>query len=104
MKALVLEQNKLLKVRDRPVPEAPAPNSVLIRVAACGVCGSDIPRGFGGKAYFYPLVMGHEFSGIVDEDREGSRFKKGDRVVIFPLMPTDRSAVRIVVAQLPWTT
>ena len=91
MKALVLEQNKLLKVMDRPVPEAPAPNSVLIRVAACGVCGSDIPRGFGGKAYFYPLVMGHEFSGIVDEDREGSRFKKGDRVVIFPLMPTDRS-------------
>lgn len=91
MKALVLEENKVLKVRERPIPEAQAPNSLLVKVAACGVCGSDIPRGFKEKAYFYPLVMGHEFSGIVDEDREGSEFKKGDRVVIFPLIPTNKN-------------
>ena len=90
MKALVLEKDKVLTVQDRPIPEAPAPNSVLVRVAACGVCGSDIPRGFGGKAYFYPLVMGHEFSGVVEEGRPGGRFGKGDRVVIFPLIPTNR--------------
>ena len=90
MKALVLERDKVLKVKEWPVPKAPAPNSVLVRVVACGICGSDIPRGFGGKAYFYPLVMGHEFSGIVDEDREGSPFRRGDRVVIFPLIPTNR--------------
>ena len=90
MKALVLEKDKVLTVQDRPIPAAPAPNSVLVRVAACGVCGSDIPRGFGGKAYFYPLVMGHEFSGVVEEGRPGGRFGKGDRVVIFPLIPTNR--------------
>ena len=85
MKALVLQEKGVLKVEDRPVPEARTENSILIKVAACGVCGSDIPRGFFGKAYHYPLVMGHEFSGIVSEDK--GEFKKGDRVAIFPLIP-----------------
>jgi L-iditol 2-dehydrogenase len=86
MKALVLEEKGKLVVQERPIPDAPAgSNSVLVKVAACGVCGSDIPRGFFGKAYHYPLVMGHEFSGIVEEEKAG--FKKGDRVAIFPLIP-----------------
>lgn len=86
MKALVLEEKGVLKVVERPIPDAPkGSQSVLIRVAACGICGSDIPRGFYGKAYHYPLVMGHEFSGIVEEENYG--FKKGDRVAIFPLIP-----------------
>ncbi len=91
MKALVLEADKTLKVHsDHPVVEGPTEDSVLVQVAACGICGSDIPRGFGGKAYHYPLVMGHEFSGVVAEDKEGSAFKKGDRVAIFPLIPTNK--------------
>ncbi len=89
MKALVLEADKQLTyVEDRPVPEAPDERpAALVRVAACGICGSDIPRGFGGKAYFYPLVMGHEFSGVVEEPVAGGRFRKGDRVAVFPLIP-----------------
>ncbi|WOO42746.1 galactitol-1-phosphate 5-dehydrogenase [Rubellicoccus peritrichatus] len=89
MKALVLEADKQLKyVEDRPIPDAPDERpTALVRVAACGICGSDIPRGFGGKAYFYPLVMGHEFSGVVEEPVEGGRFQKGDRVAVFPLIP-----------------
>jgi L-iditol 2-dehydrogenase len=89
MKALVLKANADLQVEDRTVPEGPTNNSILVRVAACGICGSDIPRGFHHKAYHYPLVMGHEFSGVVEEDRKESRFRKGDRVAIFPLIPTD---------------
>jgi len=46
-----------------------------------------LPRGFGGKAYHYPLVMGHEFSAVVEEERPGGRFRKGDRVVVFPVVP-----------------
>ena len=90
MKALVLEADRQL-VFHEDFPEAPAPtaDSLLIQVAACGICGSDLPRGFGGKAYHYPLVMGHEFSGIVAEDRPGSAFAKGNRVAIFPLIPTN---------------
>jgi len=89
MKALVLKDNANLQVEDRDIPEGPTPESLLIRVAACGICGSDLPRAFHHKAYHYPLVMGHEFSGVVEEEREGSRFRKGDRVAVFPLIPTD---------------
>lgn len=89
MKALVLKANAELQVEDREIPEGPTPESLLIRVAACGICGSDIPRGFHHKAYHYPLVMGHEFSGVVEEEREDSRFRKGERVAVFPLIPTD---------------
>jgi L-iditol 2-dehydrogenase/galactitol-1-phosphate 5-dehydrogenase len=89
MKALVLEADKQLRyVEDRPVPPAPDERpAALVRIAACGVCGSDLPRGFGGKAYFHPLVMGHEFSGVVEEPVPGGRFAKGARVAVFPLIP-----------------
>ncbi|CAN0170251.1 unnamed protein product, partial [Chrysoparadoxa australica] len=55
------------------------------------ICGSDIPRGIAGKAYHYPLVMGHEFSGIVAENKQASSFKEGDRVAVFPLIPTNKN-------------
>jgi len=92
MKALVLTENKKLEVRnDHPEPKAHTDDSILVQVAASGICGSDIPRGFEGKDYHYRLVMGHEFSGIVAEYRPESAFKKGDRVAIFPLIPLDKS-------------
>jgi len=91
MRALVLESNgQLVHHADRPLPPAPTEGlgveqCVRVRVAACGVCGSDIPRAFDGGAYHYPLVLGHEFSGVVDEDGVGR--KRGDRVAVFPLIP-----------------
>ncbi len=88
MKALVLEADKKLVYQtDRPIPEGPGQSDALVRIAACGICGSDIPRGFGGKAYHHPLVMGHEFSGVVEEGAPGGRFRAGDRVAVFPLLP-----------------
>ncbi|MDX2109322.1 MAG: galactitol-1-phosphate 5-dehydrogenase [Verrucomicrobiota bacterium] len=88
MKALVLEADKKLTyTENRGIPDGPNDNCALVRVAACGICGSDIPRGFGGKAYFYPLVMGHEFSGIVEQPAPGGKLKAGERVAIFPLLP-----------------
>lgn len=92
MKALVLENNGILKYKeDASEPQPQAPNSLLIEISSCGVCGSDIPRAYDNGAYHYPLIMGHEFSGIVAESRPGSNFKKGDRVAIFPLIPTDKN-------------
>ena len=88
MKSLVLESpGNFVFHSNRPVPvEDPAADSVLVRVAACGICGSDIPRGFDpGGAYHYPLVLGHEFSAVVEEDGPG--VKRGDRVAVFPLLP-----------------
>jgi L-iditol 2-dehydrogenase len=89
MKALVLEKNATLTVQERPIPEAVVANSILVQVAACGICGSDIPRGFQNGAYHYPLVMGHEFSAFIAEDKPGSPFRPGDRVAVFPLIPTN---------------
>ncbi len=61
-------------------------NTVRIRIHACGICGSDIPRAFDeGGAYHYPLVLGHEFSGFVDEDN--NHIPRNTPVAIFPLIP-----------------
>ena len=88
MRALLLESpGRVVFHQHRPAPtDAPTDDSILVRVAACGVCGSDLPRGFdSGGAYRYPLVLGHEFSGVVEED--GSGFSRGERVAVFPLIP-----------------
>ncbi len=90
MKALTLEENGKLRVEKRSMPIRVTDDDILIRIAACGICGSDIPRGFENGAYHHPLVMGHEFSGTVAEEKVGSNFRPDDRVVIFPLIPTDK--------------
>jgi L-iditol 2-dehydrogenase len=90
MKAAVLEADRLLTVRDVPEPEPFGTRPVRVRVGAVGVCGSDVLRFGKGKAYHYPLVMGHEFSAIVDEVPAGSRLTPGDRVAVFPCLPDPR--------------
>jgi len=87
MKALVLKANKILELTDVPMPERPGSDWILVRVSYAGICNSDIKRGFGGGAYHYPLIMGHEFSGCVAESFTGSSFTTGDRVVVYPLLP-----------------
>lgn len=87
MKALVLEKNEVLKYKDIPMPERKNKNSYLVKVIASGICGSDLHRAFEGEAYHYPLIMGHEFSGTIEEGFKGSKFKEKDNVVIFPLIP-----------------
>jgi L-iditol 2-dehydrogenase len=88
MKALLLQSPGIFIFQaDRPAPtEDPGADCVRVRVAACGICGSDLPRAFDdGGAYHYPLVLGHEFSAVVEENGPG--FKVGDRVAVFPLLP-----------------
>ena len=68
-----------------PRPEA---GQVLVKVHACGVCGSDVGRIMKGGAYHYPLVPGHKFAGTVAETGEGvTGAKTGDRVSVFPMLP-----------------
>lgn len=90
MKAAVLEAERFLAVREVPEPEPFGERPVRVRVGAVGVCGSDVLRFGKGKAYHYPLVLGHEFSAIVDEVPDGSRFAPGDRVAVFPCLPDPR--------------
>ena len=81
MKALLLSEYSKLEVADLPRPSA-GPGEVLVQVAACGICGSDV-LGYDGSSgrRIPPLVMGHEAAGVIAEVGEGvSRFAVGDRV------------------------
>ena len=64
------------------------PGEVLVEVKAVGICGSDIPRIFENGTYTFPLIPGHEFSGIVTETGvEADSGWQGKRVGVFPLLP-----------------
>jgi L-iditol 2-dehydrogenase len=81
MKALLLSEYKNLSLQDLPQPVA-GPDDVLIKVAACGICGSDV-HGYDGSTgrRIPPIVMGHEAAGIVAAVGSAvRRFAVGDRV------------------------
>ena len=81
MKALIYRKPYSFEYSDFPDPVA-GDDDVLIRVKACGICGSDV-YGFTGKTgrRIPPLIMGHEAAGIVEGlGRNVSGFEKGDRV------------------------
>src|SRR5229473_3069522 len=81
MKALLLSKYRQLEMAEVPTPAAGA-GEVLIRVGACGICGSDV-HGYDGSSgrRIPPIVMGHEAAGIVAAvGSEVSGFAVGDRV------------------------
>ena len=81
MNALLLSQYKHLEIATLPVP-VPEPFDVLVQVAACGICGSDV-HGYDGTSgrRIPPIVMGHEAAGIVAAvGAEVRGFAVGDRV------------------------
>lgn len=81
MKALLLSRYKHLEIVDLPEP-VPGAGEVLVRVAACGICGSDI-HGYDGSTgrRIPPIVMGHEAAGTVCAWGEGvTGFANDDRV------------------------
>jgi len=83
MKALLLSEYRRLELTDVATPK-PQPGEVLLRVAACGICGSDV-HGYDGSSgrRIPPIVMGHEAAGIVAAVGEGVRgLSEGDRVTL----------------------
>jgi L-iditol 2-dehydrogenase len=81
LKALIHTKPYCFEYSDFPDPVA-GDDEVLIRVKACGICGSDV-HGFTGKTgrRLPPLIMGHEAAGVVENPGKNvNGFKKGDRV------------------------
>jgi L-iditol 2-dehydrogenase len=81
VKALLLSKYRSLEMTDLPSPE-PGPDEVLIRVAACGICGSDV-HGYDGSSgrRVPPIVMGHEAAGTIAAiGNNVKNFSEGDRV------------------------
>lgn len=73
-----------LKLEEVPIPR-PGPGEVLLRVAACGMCRTDLDYLHGGMKPLkdFPVILGHEPSGVVETVGEGVEgFHKGDRVLV----------------------
>lgn len=87
MLAAVIQRPHELIVTERPVP-SPGPGEVLVRVAACGVCGTDLHILQGEYWGDYPRVPGHELSGTVAALGAGvAGLSVGERVVVNPNLP-----------------
>src|SRR5438093_13379631 len=83
------------QIRSVPRPRVPD-RAALVRINACGVCGTDlhILQGHWPKPLPWPLTLGHELSGIIEEkgaglrsDYMGEPLSIGDKVMLPPLMP-----------------
>lgn len=92
MKAVVLEEQGVINVRE--VPDVPAPGLGELKIAphTVGVCGSDLHYYTHGRVGKYvveqPMILGHEASGTVVEVGPGVEgFKVGDRVAMEPGIP-----------------
>ena len=87
MKAGVFYSKNDLRIEEIPKP-SPKAGEVLIKVKACGICGTDVHIFNGDKGCFPTpagTVLGHEFSGIVEAVGEGVKeIKVGDRVCVDP--------------------
>lgn len=85
MKVVRLHGAGDLRLHTEPDP-VPGPGETLVRVSAVALCGSDLhwfsEAGIGGEKIAAPLILGHEFSGFV-EDREG----RASRVAVDPAVP-----------------
>lgn len=88
MKSVVVHTGGTMTVEESPMPELKTPDDVLVRIAYSGLCGSDIPRIFSSGAHFYPITLGHEFSGhVVSAGVEIHDMQEGDAVACVPLLP-----------------
>ncbi len=84
MRALVMQAAKQAVVREVETP-SPATGEVLIEVRRCGLCGTDLHIYAGDFLSTYPLIPGHEFSGVVAAVGSGvNRVRAGDRVAVDP--------------------
>ena len=96
VRALVLEQQRELALRDIDLPLQVGPGMVKIAVHTVGVCGSDVHYYTHGKIGPFvvnaPMVLGHEAAGTVIEVGEGvTHLKVGDRVCMEPGIPDANS-------------
>jgi L-iditol 2-dehydrogenase len=89
MRAGVYRDKGVVRVEEVPVPEVGA-NEVLIKVAACGICGTDIKKIF--QRYVEPpQILGHELAGTVVATGPGvTKFRPGDRVMSFHHIPCEK--------------
>jgi threonine dehydrogenase-like Zn-dependent dehydrogenase len=87
MKAAVIHGPGKVTCDNVDDPRIKAADDIILKVSATAICGSDLHIYSGGIPQPRPMVLGHEFMGIVEETGKGvTKLKKGDRVVVpFPI-------------------
>lgn len=89
MESVVIRKPKEIFVMEKEIPE-PGPGEVLIQVMASGICGTDLHIYRGEYLGDYPVIPGHEFSGVVTAvGSQVTRFNLGDRVAVEPNIACD---------------
>ncbi|MFC2149350.1 alcohol dehydrogenase catalytic domain-containing protein [Candidatus Auribacterota bacterium] len=78
MKTAVYYNNKDIRIEERPVPRI-ADDEILMKIEACGVCGSDVMEWYRIKKA--PLILGHEVSGVIEKaGKDVKKYKQGQRI------------------------
>lgn len=87
MKAVFVTEKHELKIVDRKMPKINGANDVLIRITSAGICSADLEIAAGIHPFAsYPIILGHEFGGIVEETGSGvTKVKPGDKVTVDPV-------------------
>jgi L-iditol 2-dehydrogenase len=85
MRAVVYRGVNDMRVETVPVP-AIGPGELLIKVATCGICGTDLKKIHTGS-HSAPRIFGHEMAGTIVKVGEGARFAEGERVVVHHHVP-----------------
>mgnify|MGYP002875542137 CR=1 FL=1 len=89
-KSIYVKKSSKFFIKEEQISK-PSKNEFTIKVLRSSICSSDMNRVFGGGAYYYPILLGHEFSGIIVDKalnlKKSNTFKIGDKVSIFPLIP-----------------
>ena len=89
-KTLYVKKNSKFYLKEEII-DKPLANQYTVKILRSSICSSDMNRVFNRGAYFYPISLGHEFSGeIIDQSpnlKKSKLFKIGDKVSVFPLIP-----------------
>jgi len=89
MKSVVIQRPNEISLANMDFPE-PGPGQLMIQVMASGICGTDLHIYRGEYMGKYPVIPGHEFSGVVASvGSQVSRFQAGDRVAVEPNIACD---------------
>ena len=85
MKVSVWYNNEDIRIEEVPKPK-PGPKEMLIKILACGICGSDIVEWY--RLPRAPLVQGHEIGAeVVEVGKAVTKYRPGDRVCVVPKVP-----------------
>ena len=89
MKQIMLHGPNDWRLDDIPNPE-PGPRDALVRIAACGICGTDVSYVHLGMTPVHPIPLGHEMAGTIEWlGEEVTHLSLGDRVIVCPLSVGD---------------